>query len=111
MSDKVQLIKEEIKRGIEQCYRLLAQDLLERERNETNCCLQQYKELLQFIESLPKELEDEHWQEVRERAAIAAMQGLAANPKLFYDNGEEKIDITARAIRYADALVEGLKKK
>ena len=55
MSDKVQLIKEEIERRILQCYKCLAQDLLERERNETNCCLQQYKELLQFIDSLPEE--------------------------------------------------------
>lgn len=51
MSDK-ELIKKEIERRIEQCYRILSQDLLEIERKETNCCLQQYKELLQFIDSL-----------------------------------------------------------
>lgn len=56
MSDKVQKIKQEIERRIEQCYRALSQDLLERERNETNCCLQQYKEILQFIDSIPEEI-------------------------------------------------------
>ena len=55
MKDKAQLIREEIESRIEQCYRCLAQDLLEIERKETNCCLQQYKELLQFIDSLPEE--------------------------------------------------------
>lgn len=55
MSDKVQKIKQEIEERIEQCYRTLSQDLLETERKETNCCLQQYKELLQFIDSLPEE--------------------------------------------------------
>lgn len=54
---------------------------------------------------------DEHWQEVRERAAIAALQGLSANPSLVYDNGDERIDIVARAMRYADKLIERLKKK
>ena len=54
MTDK-ELIKQEIEKRIEQCYRCLAQDLLEIERKETNCCLQQYKELLQFINSLPEE--------------------------------------------------------
>lgn len=52
--------------------------------------------------------EDEHWQEVRERAAIAAMQGLLANPKrcfIHYSDGIKK------AINYADELVKELKKK
>lgn len=54
---------------------------------------------------------DEHLQEVRERAAIAALQGLATNPKLVYDNGGEKLNVIARAVRYADELVKELKKK
>ena len=54
---------------------------------------------------------NEHWQDLRERAAIAAMQGLAANPELVYGSGEEKIYFIKRAIRYANALVEELKKK
>lgn len=62
------------------------------------------------VELISEQAVDEHWQDVRERAAIAAMQGLSANPNLVYDNGEEKINIIARAIRYADALVEQLKK-
>lgn len=63
------------------------------------------------VELIQEQTEDEHWQDVRERAAIAAMQGLAANSRLVYDSGEEKIHIIARAMRYADALVKELKKK
>ena len=61
------------------------------------------------IELLNNE-KDKHWQGVRERAAIAAMQGLSANPMLVYNNGEEKINIIARAMRYADELIKDLKK-
>ena len=49
--------------------------------------------------------EDEHWQEVRESAAIAAMQGLLADPSrtgCFRDYAET-------AIEYTDALIEQLK--
>ena len=53
----------------------------------------------------------DHWQDVRERAAIAAMQGLLANPKLFYDNGEEKRIIEAMAMSHTDELVKRLKGK
>lgn len=53
----------------------------------------------------------DEWQGVRIQAAIAAMQGLVANPNLVYGSGEEKIDFIKRAIRYANALVEELKKK
>lgn len=66
MTDK-EKIKEEIERRIEQCYRTLSQDLLERERNETNCCLQQYKEILQFIDSLPEEPASEDLEEEIDR--------------------------------------------
>lgn len=55
--------------------------------------------------------EETHWQDVRERAAIAAMQGLLANPQLFYDNGEEKIIIEAMAMSKADELIRRLKKE
>ena len=54
---------------------------------------------------------NEHWQDIRERAVIAAMQGLSANPNLVNVNGYKKIDITARAMRYADYIIEKLKKK
>ena len=63
------------------------------------------------IELIQEPTEDEHWQDVRECAATAAMQGLLANPMLVYDNSEEKINIIARAIRYADELIKVLKKK
>ena len=53
----------------------------------------------------------DHWQDVRERAAIAAMQGLLANPQLFYDNGEEKINIEAMAIYQVDELIRRLKEE
>ena len=54
---------------------------------------------------------NDHWQDIRERAAIAALQGLSANPNLVYNNSEEKINIIARAIRYADELIEELRKQ
>lgn len=51
------------------------------------------------------------WEQVRINAAIAAMQGLLANPQLFYDNGEEKIIIEANAMSHADELIRRLKGK
>lgn len=46
--------------------------------------------------------EEKHWQDVKERAAIAAMQGILANPNRQYQSSE--------ALAFADALVEQLKK-
>ena len=60
------------------------------------------------VELMPDVTEDEHWQDVRERAAIAAMQGMMSNSELIYDKCD---DIITRAIRYAHTLVEELKKK
>lgn len=51
------------------------------------------------------------WEQVRINAAIAAMQGLLANPQLFYDNGEEKINIEAMAMYQVDELVKRLKEE
>lgn len=51
--------------------------------------------------------EDEHWQDVRERAAIAAMQGVLADPSR---DGNFK-DYAVWAVAYTDALIEELKKK
>lgn len=56
-----------------------------------------------------------HWNELREKAAIAAMQGILSNPehRLDYDNGEGDNVLPAIAIvsvKCADALVEELKK-
>lgn len=54
---------------------------------------------------------EQHWQDVRERAAIAALQGLLANPELVWHNEdcEEKVFIVSRAMKYANDLVEKLK--
>lgn len=51
--------------------------------------------------------EDEHWQDVRERAAIAALGGLLVNTNKV--GGED--EFTQVAVDYADSLVERLKKK
>lgn len=64
----------------------------------------------------------DYWQDVRERAAIAAMQGMIANPQTFEqlanDKGYEKIRggdksqiIAIASVMYADALIAELKKK
>ena len=63
------------------------------------------------VEFIQETGEDEHWQDVRERAAIAAMQGMLANPELIGDFGDYKWTIEQKAILYADALIEELKKK
>lgn len=57
--------------------------------------------------------DSQHWQDIRERAAIAALQGLLANPELVWHNEdcEEKVFIVSRAVRYADDLVERLKEE
>ena len=52
---------------------------------------------------------DEHWQYTRERAAIAAMQGLLSNSSRIRTIYAK--ECAEAAIRYANALVEGLKKK
>lgn len=59
------------------------------------------------VELIQEQTEDEHWQDVRERAAIAVMQGLLSNSKR---NGFTK-DYVEAAIDYADVLVKRLKKK
>ena len=60
---------------------------------------------LQPIPISPEEGQLRHWQDVRERAAIAAMQGLLAQ------SGDAYLEsvIAKEAIIYADALVEELK--
>ena len=65
--DKIKEIKNEIERRISSFECLSKQDLLPRELAETNVALQQYKELLQFINSLPEEpvnedFVDREWQ-------------------------------------------------
>jgi len=52
---------------------------------------------------------DKNWQDVRERAAIAAMQGLLSNSSRIRTIYAKKC--AEEAIRYADALIEQLKVK
>ena len=62
------------------------------------------------VELIQEPTEDEHWQDVRERAAIAAMQGVMS----CYDTLEYKYEqnfVARLAVSQADALVEELKKK
>lgn len=63
--------------------------------------------------------EEKHWQDVRERAAIAVMQGLISN-RVYADYVARKSKedgfkfsdaVSEDAIEMADALVEQLKKK
>ena len=67
------------------------------------------------IELKPEEVEliqelsdDEHWQDVRERAAIAAMQGVM---NFFGSIDYNRETIAKLAVEQADALIEQLKKK
>lgn len=53
--------------------------------------------------------ENEHWQNVREYAAIAVIQGTLANSDLFRQFSYSSL--AEQAVLYADALVEELKKK
>lgn len=52
--------------------------------------------------------EDEHWKEVRERAAIAAMQGVM---NFFGSIDYNKETIAKLAVEQADSLIEELKKE
>lgn len=55
-------------------------------------------------------LEESHWQDVREHAAIAAMQAILSNPNCKIRS--ESIDVIPKnAVLFADALIEQLKKK
>lgn len=58
------------------------------------------------VELIQEPTEDEHWQEVREHAAIAAMQGVM---KFFGSIDYDKEAIAELAVAQADALVERLK--
>ena len=60
------------------------------------------------IELIQEQTEDEHWQHVRERAAIAAMQGIMN----FFGSIDYNRDTIAKlAVEQADALIEELKQK
>ena len=52
----------------------------------------------------------DHWQDVQERAAIAAMQGLLSTPVIEGVNHSPSVgEITYKAVIMADALVDRLK--
>lgn len=62
------------------------------------------------IELIQEQTEDKHWQHVRERAAIAAMQALI---KEVYDPNNNYLlaELVARnSVKYADSLIEELKR-
>lgn len=77
------------------------------------------------VELIQEQTEDEHWQDVRERAAIAAMQGtitiLGSGDGSAYNavvvegyTGKEKTypkEIAEFAVYCAESLIEELKKK
>ena len=52
----------------------------------------------------------DEWQGVRIQAAIAAMQGMLANPELLKTADWNRWKIEQQAVFYADALIEQLKK-
>lgn len=60
------------------------------------------------VEIIQEQTVDEHWQDVRERAAIAAMQGVMN----FFGSIDYNRDTIAKlAVEQADALIKQLKDK
>ena len=60
------------------------------------------------IDLIQEQTEDEHWQDVRERAAIAAMQGVM---NFFGSIDYNKETIAKLAVEQADALISELRKE
>ena len=60
------------------------------------------------VELIQEQTEDEHWQDVRERAAIAAMQGVMS---FFGSIDYNRETIAKLAVEQADALIDKLKEK
>ena len=64
------------------------------------------------IELIQESTEDEHWQDVRNQAAIAAMQGILCAPIVEGINpNPSKEHIAELAVAQANALIEKLKEK
>ena len=61
------------------------------------------------VELIQEPTEDKHWQDIRERAAIAAMQAIISQKYDATDGFCQSLAVDA--VEYADALVEQLKKK
>jgi len=60
------------------------------------------------VELIQEQTEDEHWQDVRERAAIAALQGVMD----FFGSIDYNCETIARlAVEQADALIKELRKE
>ena len=63
---------------------------------------------------MPRDLwnnDNTDWRALRNQAAIAAMQGMLANPELLKTADWDRWKIEQQAVLYADALVEHLKKR
>jgi hypothetical protein len=64
---------------------------------------------LELLQELTQSTSD-HWQDLRERAAIAAMRGVISAPLIEGVNPNPSVaEITDLAVKFADALVEKLK--
>ena len=61
-----------------------------------------------YCRMMKEELDVPDWSHYRTQAAIAAMQGMLANSGVYL---KEKDTFPNLAVRYADALIEELKKK
>lgn len=64
------------------------------------------------IELIQEQTEDEHWKDVRERAAIAAMQGILCSPIVEgVDPNPSQKRVAEMAVMQANLLIEHLKEK
>ena len=63
------------------------------------------------IELIQEPTKDEHWQDVRERAAIAAIQGMLSCGEGAFSYQGITDEIARSAVDYADSLIEELKRK
>ena len=63
------------------------------------------------IELIQEITEDERWQNVKERAAITAMQAMLSCGEGAFSYDGRKDDIAKAAVEYANALVAELKKE
>jgi hypothetical protein len=61
-----------------------------------------------YCRMMKEELDVPDWSHYRAQAAIAALQGILSNNSLYLREGETFPNL---AVRYADALIEELKKK
>lgn len=65
-----------------------------------------------YVESLDFILDEEkHWQDIRERAAIAAIQGMLSCGEGAFSYQGITDEIAKAAVDYADSLIEELKKE